>query len=114
MSSDSVYIVFTKERRHWWVRFLHPEINHCYMLKPDHDRLIVYGKCLKSMDLYTIDSYKCIIGERLLVKAAPKEDRQGLFMLNTCVGNIKQYLGIRNPFIWTPYQLYKRLNHVDI
>jgi len=109
MSSDSVYIVFTKEQRHWWTRFLHPDITHCYMVKPDGDRLIVYGKSRKSMDLYTVKDISCIIGERLMIKAVPKEYKQGLFMLNTCVGNIKQYLGIRNPFIWTPYQLLKRL-----
>ena len=111
MSTDSVYIVFTKEQRHWWTCFLHSEINHCYILKPFGDKLIVCGKSLRSVDLYTIDSYDCIIDKRLIIKAIPRERNNGLFMLNTCVGNIKQYLGIRNPFIWTPYQLLKRLNH---
>lgn len=31
------------------------------------------------------------------------------FMLNNCVGVVKKILGIRAPFVWTPYQLYRYL-----
>jgi hypothetical protein len=34
-------------------------------------------------------------------------------MLNTCVGHAKQILGINDPLILTPYQLFKRLKHEE-
>jgi hypothetical protein len=34
-------------------------------------------------------------------------------MLNTCVGHAKQILGINDPLILTPYQLYMRLKHEE-
>ncbi len=89
---SSRYIGFTKGVDHWWTRFLHPKINHCYLMTIDRGRVIVYEKGITEVKVYTIDEI---------------ESRQGLFMLNTCVGHIKQLLGINRPFIWTPYQLYK-------
>jgi len=44
-----------------------------------------------------------------VAKAKVSDNQRSLFMLNTCVGHIKQAIGIRNPFILTPYQLYKYL-----
>ena len=38
-----------------------------------------------------------------------KDGKKRLFMLNTCVGHVKQFLGINHPFVWTPYQLYKHM-----
>lgn len=35
--------------------------------------------------------------------------KQGLFGMFTCVKLVKTFLGIRNPFVITPYQLYNYL-----
>ena len=56
-----------------------------------------------------IDQQMDKIDEVIIVKIDRKTARQSLFMLNTCVGHVKQILGINRPFIWTPYQLYKYL-----
>jgi len=108
-SDNSVYAVFTTGNPHWWTSFLHPTINHCYLLKPDCGRWIVYGKAHKGFDLHTIESIDDRLGDSIIVKVNPEAVKQGLFMLNTCVGNIKQYTGIRKPFLWTPYQLLNYL-----
>jgi len=105
------YIVFTKDDGNWWSRFLHKDIQHCFIAEPDKGLWIIYGKSRKSVDLYTVESYSDIIKESVILKAEKKQNARGLLMLNTCVGQVKQYLGIRNPFIVTPYQLYKRLKH---
>lgn len=107
MSLNEVYIVFNSSNEKWWRIFLH-KINHCYLLIPDRDRLIVYGKVYKSVDIYTINDYEPIIND-IMIKVRIKEINNNLFMLNTCVGIIKQFIGIRDPFLWTPYQLYKRV-----
>jgi hypothetical protein len=69
----------------------------------DRGRWLIYGKTMHYVDLFTIDRQMDI------VKIDRKTARQSLFMLNTCVGHVKQILGINRPFIWTPFQLYKYL-----
>ena len=44
-----------------------------------------------------------------VVKASIGKKKSRLFMLNTCVGHIKNLLGITYPFILTPQQLYNYL-----
>ena len=112
-ADNSIYIVFTTGNSHWWTSFLHPTISHCYIIKPDGDRWLVYGKAHKGFDLFTVDSISAIIRDSTIIKVRPNKKGQSLFMINSCVGNVKQYLGVRHPFIWTPYQLmkYLRNNH---
>ncbi len=110
-SNDSIYVAFTEGHRHWWTMFLHPTINHCYLVKPDAGRWIIYGKACKAIDLHTIKDINAIIDDSLIVKANSKGAGRSIFMLNTCVGQVKQYLGINKPFILTPYQL---LNHLRL
>ena len=75
-------------------------------MRPDRGRIIIFEKGLAEVSVYTIDEIDDIGNNRLL-RWNKAESGQGLFMLNTCVGHIKQLLGINRPFIWTPYQLYK-------
>lgn len=107
---SSSYVVFNKGD-HWISRYLHPFISHCFIIKPDRGRWIVCGKSEKSFDLYTIDNHSDILSDSLVIKTQAKESKRGLLMLNTCVGQVKQQLGIRKPFIWTPYQLFRYLNN---
>jgi hypothetical protein len=106
---SDAYIVFTNDSGHWWSRFLHPFIKHCYLMIADRGRWLIYGKSMHYVDLFTIDRQPDKIEEVIIVKIDRKTARQSLFMLNTCVGHVKQILGINRPFIWTPYQLYKYL-----
>ena len=112
MSSDC-YVVFTDDDRHWWSPFLHPEIRHCYVIKPENGRWLVHSKTTKGVEMYSTDSVTDIIESGIIVKAVIKEPRRWLLMLNTCVGHTKQMVGINNPFILTPYQLYRHLRKQD-
>lgn len=112
MSLGSVYVVFEKASiKRWWTRFLHCDISHCYIIKPEKGRWLVCSKTLNEVEIYTIDGYGDILANTIVVKTERTQRERGLFMLNTCVGSVKQYLGVRNPFIFTPYQLYKRLTN---
>ena len=107
---SEVYVIFKDDTSNWWSPLLKKGIRHCYVVKPDRNKLIVCGKSTNDYDLYTIDAKNDIIGKDLLVLSyKPKKCKRGLFMLNTCVGHTKQILGINKPFIWTPYQLLKYL-----
>lgn len=61
--------------------------------------------------MYTTDNVTDVVENDIIVKAVIREPRRCLFMLNTCVGHTKQILGINNPFILTPYQLYRYLRN---
>ena len=107
--SSEIYVGFSSGIEHWWTKYLHKEINHCYLMMLDRGRVIVYEKGLTEVMVYTIDEISDKLGNDLLLKWEAAPTRQGLFMINTCVGHIKQILGINKPFIWTPYQLFKYL-----
>jgi len=111
---SDVYVVFTNDDGYWWSPFLHPFIKHCYVVIPDRGRWIIYGKVVKSLDIFTVDDKPFKLDENVVVvKVKAKQTKQGLFMLNTCVSHTKQILGINDPFILTPWQLLKRLKHEE-
>jgi len=88
---------------------LHSDYQHCYLVKAEAGRWIVYGKTTEGLDLLTLEEFSICSPNMIVVKTTVENDGRGLFMLNTCVGHIKQALGIWNPWILTPYQLYKHL-----
>ena len=110
--SSKVYVVFEGDEGHWWSRFLHPVIKHCYVIKPCDFGVVVNGKTTEGIELFTVLDEKSIIGnDYIIVGYKPEKLKKSLFVLNTCVGHTKQILNISNPFILTPYQLYKYMRH---
>jgi len=81
------------------------------VIKPENGKWIVYAKTTNGVEIYTTDDVTEVIENGIIVKAVIRDARRWLFMLNTCVGYTKQVLGINNPFILTPYQLYRYLKH---
>ena len=107
---SKLYIVFEKDDGRWWSFFLKRGCRHCFLVKPAGNSYIIYGKGAKSFDLFTIKEEKSIIDNIYAIESFNPVKRKGyLFMLNTCVGHIKAILGIKKPFIFTPYQLLKYL-----
>lgn len=106
---SSSYVVFNKGNSHWIAKLLHKDISHCFTITPDKGKWIVCNRALDSFDLYTINNHSDILSESYVIKVKAEPNRLGLFSLNTCVGQVKRQLGIRKPFIWTPYQLFKYL-----
>tara|TARA_R110000822_G_scaffold19230_1_gene62883 strand:+ start:112 stop:354 length:243 start_codon:yes stop_codon:yes gene_type:complete len=78
-------------------------------MMPDGGRWIIHGKSTRYFDLFTCDEHPFKMEDVIVVKAKRRHSKRGLLMLNTCVGHAKQILGINDPFILTPYQLFKRL-----
>ena len=108
--SSKIYVVFNKDDNHWWTRFLHKEIQHCFVLKPLGYNYVVSQKTTSKFDLFTVSDKNDILDKPYrLMSCIQKKSPRGLLMLNTCVGHTKQMLGINKPFILTPYQLYKYL-----
>lgn len=113
-SDDAVYVVFGDDSGQWWSPILKKGIRHCKLIAPCNGQWIIYEKVAKRFDLYIVDSLDGIIGESdRTVKAVKVAKQRGPFMLNTCVGHCKQILGVTNPFIITPYQLFKHLKRME-
>ncbi len=66
-------------------------------------------KLIDGMEIYTIDKISDILQNKIVIKVKPKKSKRHILMINSCVGSVKQYLGVSNPFILTPYQLYRSL-----
>ena len=109
-SVDEVYVVFERsDTKHLLSPFLDKEINHCFVVVPYIDRLIALNKSTDSLDVYTVPQMNDILQNNRVIKTKPIKNRNSLIMLDTCVGSVKQYLGINNPFILTPLQLFRSL-----
>ena len=73
---------------------MHPDYQHCYLLKAEAGQWIVYGKTTDGLDLFTLPDFNSSDGNMVVVKAEVEGNQGSLFMLNTCVGHIKQALDI--------------------
>ncbi len=110
MCLDSVYVVFEKSNaQHFFKPIIHKYINHCYLIVPQGRYFIAYNKSVDDIEIYTIDKISDILQNKIVIKVKPKKAKKGILMINSCVGSVKQYLGITNPFIFTPYQLFRSL-----
>lgn len=106
---SSKYVVFTRGQRHWITKYLHKDINHCFVLQQDKGKWIVFDSSTYGAEMYTISNHSDILSNSYVIKVNVNDEPRPLLMLNTCVGHVKHQLGIRKPFIWTPYQLFKYL-----
>ena len=112
MCSDSVYIVFTKAKTLGWIsRFLHPDISHCFAIWQDNGQWLKYDVSVDDVGICTVSDLSDIIDEMYVIKTEKQSTEGSVFGFNTCVGSVKRYIGLRDKFIFTPYQLFKRLNH---
>ena len=104
------YICFTRDDGHWWSRLLHPFFQHCFIVKHYKGQWLYASRVVGAYEWEIVDDIRDLFGEETYIIGAVDEGRQPLFAVNTCVGFCKQVLGIRNPCIITPYQLYRRLS----
>ena len=106
----SSYVVFEQAQHHWVKHFIDKEIGHCYIIEPYNGNWLVINKNHVELEIFMLDDISDIIrGKRAL--EVTRSGRKPRLMIDTCVGFVKQYLGISNPLIITPKQLYKHLRH---
>ncbi len=111
-------IVFTGRTDVWWLRFLRSGFKHCYAVVEDRGQWVVYNPASHKTDIIVIGSYpmarlmdrlygnkEVIVGMR--VRNAP--NRMAPIRPFSCVEAVKRLLGIRAPYAFTPWQLYKHL-----
>ena len=116
------HVIFKKSPlKHWVFNWLDSEIQHCYAVKEspggefwiviDAKNSVTEVQLLSKIDyphIRCIEPDSVILSIRAIID--PSNYRHTLCVFN-CVEQVKALLGIRAFWIWTPYQLYKRLNH---
>lgn len=117
---NQYFLLFqNSKKRYWWNLFTRPNFEHV--------DLLIYNNNSKIMSIITGDlngiSFENFIIEDniysalkklsksdiLIIETLPEENIANKLIIASCVGIAKRFLGIRNRFIFTPYQLYKYL-----
>ena len=111
-------VVFHDEGRssHWLDNFLEPGFKHCFvtLLKDDYwvlldpticgtDIQVVADSTVNVAHSYRMNGYK--VKEITYDNLPPKYP----YIISNCVGIVKAVIGINNPMVMTPYQLWNYL-----
>ena len=114
------YIIFKgTDLKHWVFKYLQPNFKHCYAVKESaggqfwiimdnkscHTDVRIEAK-LDYPHIRLLAPDSVILSIRAIIN--PENYRHTLCIFN-CVEVCKSVLGIRDFWLWTPYQLYKRL-----
>lgn len=109
------YVAFGGNPTHWWTRFLKKGFYHCSLLIGNGFEWILIDPVMHYTDLILMHQRHApeILKNKgyLLVRTTLKMPKKVSFHFRpmTCVETVKRFLGLTNPKIWTPYQLYLAL-----
>ena len=106
------YVAFGGNPTHWWTRFLKKGFYHCALLIGNGFEWILIDPVMHYTDLILMHQRHApeILKNKgyLLVRTTLKMPKKVSFHFRpmTCVETVKRFLGLTNPKIWTPYQLF--------
>ena len=109
------YVAFGGTRTHWWTLFLKKGFYHCALLLGNGREWVLIDPLVHFTDMIVLKNVKIrdVMADKgyRLVRTTPcvPPIRSALFRPVTCVETVKRFLGIYQPKIWTPYQLFKFL-----
>ena len=106
------YVAFGGNSTRWWTHFLKKDFYHVALLIGNGFEWLLIDPIAHYTDLILIRRKNApqILREKgyRLIRATPTVPSKIKFHLRpfTCVEAVKRFLGITNPKIWTPYQLF--------
>ena len=109
------YVGFGGEPRFWWMRLLKKGFCHCCVVLGNGYEWILIDTLSHFTDiivLKNVDIKKALTNQGYqLIRTTPviPNVSRAILMPFTCVEAAKRFLGIKNRFILTPYQLFKFL-----
>lgn len=113
-----VFLVFQNSRNdHWWNIFNVEGYQHVDLLIYRNNIMTCISQSIDNLQIYSSNQFEQLKNKEVydnikvyeITNHNYREIKNKLFMLGTCVGMCKKFLGIKNPFIFTPYQLLKYL-----
>lgn len=122
MMPDEVYVVFSDRTDLWWLKFLRHGFRHCFVILRFTDIWMVLDPLAHKTELMRIDvpdAFSLVAwlegeGDRV-VKVPLKASEMKVLppALCSCVETVKRILGIRAPFVFTPWQLFTHLQKIN-
>lgn len=110
----TAYVAFGGRKVHWWMSFLKKGFYHCFLVMEQDNKWIAIDPVLGWTDLIfseeDLTNHFTRMGYRLIYADVKIPEKQEAHLRPlTCVETVKRFLGIQNPMIFTPYQLFKYL-----
>jgi len=109
-------VVFHDYGSHWASRFLRPGFRHVFAAVADHEHWIMVDPRdgvpvieVLAPASYDLAAYYREAGFTVVERNDPGQPPRVPVLLSNCVGAIKALIGLRAPFVFTPYRLYRRL-----
>ncbi len=109
------YVAFGGKREHLITKLLKKGFSHCFIILGDGTNWVLVDPVIGYNDMISLKGIRILeyLKEKkfTLVKTTIdyKEYRRFHLRPFNCVETVKAFLCITNPFIFTPYQLYKYL-----
>ena len=109
---DKAIVGFGGEPTFWWMRFLKKGFYHCLVALGDGQSWILIDPLVAQIDLIVVgradmDVFLTKNGYRTVhVRVKTPKNKRLRLRPHSCVETVKRFLGIENPALWTPYQLY--------
>ena len=109
------YVAFGGTRTRWWMRFLKKGFYHCLLIMGNGREWVLIDPLVHFTDLIILkkSNFLDTLKEKgyRVVRTTPTIPPVCATRIRplTCVETIKRFLGIKDPGIWTPYQLFKFL-----
>ena len=112
------WVVFTGEAPLWWLRWLRPGFRHCFVVLNDGARWVLVDPLAAHTEVRVLDGPVSadVPGwyrrrGHAVVRASVRRDRRRVAPPApfTCVEAVKRVIGLADPAVLTPWQLYRRL-----
>lgn len=115
---NKALIVFSDNTGVWWLKYLKAGFRHCFVIL-ETDRGCVWVDPLSSsftikiLEGYELNSlvrwYRDTGMKVVAVPVLPHSAKPFAWAPMTCVEVVKRLIGIHDPFVLTPWQLYKNI-----
>jgi len=117
---NAVLVVFSDETDIAWLRVLKPGFRHCFAVVADPPYWVLYDPLSHRTNVDVLGAFEMTELDRwfqsrncrtVRTRQLNCPVRKQPFAFFTCVEAVKRILGIRAPWVLTPWQLYRRLSH---
>ncbi len=118
MMPDEILVVFTDQTDLWWLQFLRRGFRHCFIVMRYSDIWISVDALAHKTEVVRIDlpdefslrKWLESQGDKVILCRPAQTELKLLWpAVFSCVESVKRILGLRKPFIFTPWQLYRFL-----
>lgn len=115
-------VVFSGAAHLWWLRLLRPGFRHCFVALRFADSWVVVDPMAHQTEVAVFaaaplaavaDAYRRLGMTVVACPVRPAPRRPAPWRPFTCVEAAKRLLGLRAARVFTPWQLYRHISHIN-